>query len=75
MPNIESEEQQQKAIQALREYYQAKKVAEKAAGVVHDKLGALKTITGITSNAGPQIEEEVLLMLGRIQVIGLPEQR
>jgi len=75
MPNLETQEQVDKAINALKEYQIAVKAAAKASANAHDKLGALKNITGITNNAGPTIEEEVLRMLGYIHVHGLPEVR
>lgn len=75
MPNFEKQEHVDKAINALKEYQAAKRAVNKAAVIATDKLGALKTITGITSNDAPKIEEEVILMLGRYVVDGLPEVR
>jgi hypothetical protein len=75
MPRFETQEQVDKAIEAMKAYRGAKRLADKAAGVVIEKLGALKTITGITSNDGLRIEEEVRTMLGDVMVDGIPEQR
>lgn len=75
MPNLETQEQVDKTIQALKDYQNARRLEEKAKTFTLDKLTALKNATGISGNSGPQIEEEVLRMLGHIQVHGVPDKR
>lgn len=75
MPNIETQEQHDKAVSALKDFYKARDLSNKAAQITNDKLGALKSITGIVTNDALKIEEEVVMMLGRIAVHGLPETR
>ena len=75
MPVIETEEQRDKIIAALKDYHHAKKVTAKAAGVEHDKLAVLKNLVGESSNNGPAIEEVALKMLGQIAAYGVPESR
>lgn len=75
MPMLETQEQVDKAIGALREYQSALKAQTRAAAFTSDKLSALKSITGITGNDAKVLEEQVLMMLGQVQLNGLPEQR
>lgn len=75
MPNIETEEQQDKAVAGLKDYYSARNKLAAAQAVVNEKLGVLKSITGNATNDAAKIEEEVVMMLGRIAVHGLPEVR
>ena len=75
MPNLETQEQVDKAITALKDYQSARRLEEKATTFTRDKLTALKNITGISANAGPQIEEEVLRMLGQFQLSGPTDRR
>jgi hypothetical protein len=75
LPVLESQEQVDKAIGALKDYQAAVKASQRAAAVASDKLGALKSLTGITGNDAKVIEEQVLMMLGHVQLHGLPERR
>lgn len=75
MPVLETQEQVDKAVSALKDYQSALKAQHRAAAVTTDKLGALKTITGITGNDPKVLEEQVLMMLGHVQLNGLPERR
>jgi hypothetical protein len=75
MPNIETEEQRDKIIAAVKEYHKAKHATAKAASFEHDKLSVLKNLTGESSNNGPAIEEVALRMLGNVQIYGVPEAR
>jgi len=75
MPVIETEEQREKIVAAMKDYYHAKRVTAKAASVEHDKLGVVKNLVGESSNNGPAIEEVALKMLGHVQIHGLPESR
>jgi len=70
MPFFNSEETVNKAVEALKAYYTAKAAVEKANGVLTDRLGTLKTITGISGNQAIAIEEEVLKMLGQFTLHG-----
>lgn len=75
MSIFETQEQVDKGIAALKDYQAAVKTRDKANQIVGDKLGALKTITGVVGNDYKAIEEEVLRMLGQVTLTGLPEQR
>lgn len=75
MPILETQEAVDKAIDALRAYQKARKAQEIAANFTNDKLSALKSITGITGNDAKVLEEQVLMLLGQVQLNGLPEQR
>ena len=74
MSVLENREKVEKAIAALRDYNRAKMTADKANGVVQEKLGVLKTLTGAHANNAPAIEEEVLRMLGTAAMNGVFEQ-
>lgn len=72
---IEKQEQLDKVKQCLKDYEAAIHLVNKANVVAQDKLSALKNATGLSGNNGPQILDDVLKMVGRAEVYGLPEVR
>jgi hypothetical protein len=72
---IETQEQLDKAITALKGYQAAVKAHNKTHDAVMTAMGPLKNAIGASGNNGQAMEEELLRELGRISVFGLPETR